>query len=181
MNRSEQERDQSDYVRFDARALKTSRTQEAVVMHPLPRTDELAYELDSDPRAVYFEQAAAGVPVRMALIGWLLENAGTTRIKAGGPQATNLQRQKTRRLVQIPIASAVPKAATCARASGSLPQSAAPSSACAANSASANSRCSTSGHSRSHRYYKFDESLLGYVRQWLEDGTMVVFETRQAG
>ena len=62
---------------FDARALKTSRTHEAVVMHPLPRTDELAYELDADPRAVYFEQAAAGVPVRMALIAWLLENAET--------------------------------------------------------------------------------------------------------
>src|SRR6201993_4606971 len=60
------------YGHFDVRALKTSRTHEAVVMHPLPRTDELAYELDSDPRAVYFEQAAAGVPVRMALIAWML-------------------------------------------------------------------------------------------------------------
>src|SRR5579871_6760648 len=38
--RSEGERELADYVRFDARALKTSRTQEAVVMHPLPRTDE---------------------------------------------------------------------------------------------------------------------------------------------
>ena len=36
-----------EYVHFDARALRTSRTHEAVVMHPLPRTDELAYELDS--------------------------------------------------------------------------------------------------------------------------------------
>ena len=44
-------------------------------MHPLPRTNELAYELDADPRAVYFEQAAAGVPVRMALIAWLMEKA----------------------------------------------------------------------------------------------------------
>jgi len=50
------------------------------VMHPLPRTDELAYELDSDPRAVYFEQAAAGVPVRMALIAWMLEAEGRARI-----------------------------------------------------------------------------------------------------
>src|SRR2546422_10520705 len=42
------------YGHFDVRALKTIRTHEAVVMHPLPRTDESAYELDSDPRAVYF-------------------------------------------------------------------------------------------------------------------------------
>jgi hypothetical protein len=73
------------YGHFDVRALKTSRTHEAVVMHPLPRTDELAYELDSDPRAVYFEQAAAGVPVRMALIAWLLEQNGTARVRAAAP------------------------------------------------------------------------------------------------
>ena len=71
--------DAGEYVRFDARALKGSRTHEAVVMHPLPRTTELAYELDADPRAVYFEQAAAGVPVRMALIAWMLENADDDR------------------------------------------------------------------------------------------------------
>ena len=41
-------------------------------MHPLPRVDELAYELDADPRSKYFEQAAQGVPVRMALITLLL-------------------------------------------------------------------------------------------------------------
>src|ERR1700674_4627714 len=62
-------------VRFDARALKTTRAQSAVVMHPLARTNELANELDSDPRAVYFEPAAAGVPVRMALIAWLIEKS----------------------------------------------------------------------------------------------------------
>ncbi len=43
-----------------------------VLMHPLPRIDEIAYEVDEDPRAVYFRQAAYGVPVRMALIALLL-------------------------------------------------------------------------------------------------------------
>ena len=41
-------------------------------MHALPRTDEIAYELDSDPRAVYFRQAELGVPIRMALMAFLL-------------------------------------------------------------------------------------------------------------
>ena len=41
-------------------------------MHPLPRVDELAYELDADPRSMYFKQAAWGVPVRMALIALFL-------------------------------------------------------------------------------------------------------------
>ena len=43
-----------------------------IVMHPLPRVDEIAEEVDADPRAAYFEQAAGGVPVRMALIALLL-------------------------------------------------------------------------------------------------------------
>jgi aspartate carbamoyltransferase catalytic subunit len=45
---------------------------DALVMHPLPRVDELAYAIDRDPRAVYFRQAAYGVPVRMALVAALL-------------------------------------------------------------------------------------------------------------
>ena len=39
-----------------------------VIMHPLPRVNEIAPEVDEDPRAIYFEQAANGVFVRMALL-----------------------------------------------------------------------------------------------------------------
>ena len=45
---------------------------DAMIMHPLPRVNELAYELDDDPRAAYFEQSANAVPVRMALIASLM-------------------------------------------------------------------------------------------------------------
>ncbi len=41
-------------------------------MHPLPRVNELDASFDSDRRAVYFQQAAYGVPIRMALISLLL-------------------------------------------------------------------------------------------------------------
>ena len=37
-------------------------------MHPLPRIKEISFDIDDDPRAIYFEQAANGLPVRMALI-----------------------------------------------------------------------------------------------------------------
>jgi aspartate carbamoyltransferase catalytic subunit len=40
----------------------------AVVLHPLPRVDEIAPEVDADPRAAYFRQAQNGVYVRMALL-----------------------------------------------------------------------------------------------------------------
>jgi aspartate carbamoyltransferase catalytic subunit len=56
----------------DKRLLRGKSFRQTLVMHPLPRVDELAYDLDADPRSKYFEQAAQGVPVRMALIALLL-------------------------------------------------------------------------------------------------------------
>ncbi len=41
-------------------------------MHPLPRVNELDASIDTDRRAIYFQQAAYGVPIRMALISLLL-------------------------------------------------------------------------------------------------------------
>ncbi len=43
-----------------------------LLMHPLPRVNEISYEVDKDPRAKYFEQAKLGVFVRMALMALLL-------------------------------------------------------------------------------------------------------------
>lgn len=57
--------------RIDARLMRLLRPN-AVLMHPLPRVDEIAAEVDSDPRAAYFRQAANGVTIRMALLDWLL-------------------------------------------------------------------------------------------------------------
>ena len=43
-----------------------------IVLHPLPRVNEIATEVDQDPRAKYFQQAEYGMYVRMALIMKLL-------------------------------------------------------------------------------------------------------------
>ena len=42
--------------------------QDMIVLHPLPRVNEIATEVDSDPRACYFKQVLYGKYVRMALI-----------------------------------------------------------------------------------------------------------------
>jgi len=60
------------YPVVDKKLLKSKEFKKTLVMHPLPRVDELARELDADPRSMYFKQAARGVPVRMALIALLL-------------------------------------------------------------------------------------------------------------
>lgn len=48
----------------------------AIVMHPLPRVNEIAEEVDADPRAAYFRQAHNGVYIRMALLEHVLEEVG---------------------------------------------------------------------------------------------------------
>jgi aspartate carbamoyltransferase catalytic subunit len=53
--------------------LVSTMKQNAIIMHPLPRVDEIPTEVDADPRARYFEQAQNGLYIRMALLYLLLK------------------------------------------------------------------------------------------------------------
>ena len=46
---------------------------QAIVMHPLPRVDEISHDVDNTPYGKYFQQAFYGVPVRMALLKSLIK------------------------------------------------------------------------------------------------------------
>ena len=61
-----------NYLQIGKRQLAAEPLRDAVLMHPLPRRDELSADLDSDPRSIYFKQAARGVPIRMAILAYLL-------------------------------------------------------------------------------------------------------------
>lgn len=50
----------------------SSLKKEAIIMHPLPRVDEISPEVDDLPQAKYFDQAQSGIPVRMALLSLVL-------------------------------------------------------------------------------------------------------------
>ncbi len=69
------------YPVVDKKLLRGKAFRKTLVMHPLPRVDELAYDLDADPRSMYFKQAARGVPIRMALLAFLL---GVKEVSAPG-------------------------------------------------------------------------------------------------
>ena len=80
MTRVQRERffNEEDYIRLkDSFILDTSKMklarEDMLVLHPLPRVNEISTEVDNDPRAVYFKQAQYGVYIRMALILTLLE------------------------------------------------------------------------------------------------------------
>ena len=60
------------YPVVDKKLLKGKEFKKTLVMHPLPRVDELAHDVDADPRSMYFKQAAYGMPIRMALLALLL-------------------------------------------------------------------------------------------------------------
>jgi len=80
MTRIQKERffNEEDYLRMkgfyilDPKKMELAK-QDMIVMHPLPRVNEISVEVDKDERANYFEQAQYGVYVRMALILTLLE------------------------------------------------------------------------------------------------------------
>lgn len=80
MTRVQRERffNEEDYIRLkdsfvlDKKKMKMAK-EDMLVLHPLPRVNEISVEVDKDPRAVYFKQAQYGVYVRMALILTLLE------------------------------------------------------------------------------------------------------------
>lgn len=80
MTRVQRERffNEEDYVRMkdfyilDAHKMELA-PEDMLVLHPLPRVNEIAVEVDDDPRACYFKQVQYGVYVRMALILTLLD------------------------------------------------------------------------------------------------------------
>ena len=83
MTRVQRERffNEEDYLRLkDSYIVTPERLQKAredmIILHPLPRVNEISVAVDDDPRAVYFRQALNGKYIRMALILKLLKEAG---------------------------------------------------------------------------------------------------------
>ncbi|MCL2809807.1 MAG: aspartate carbamoyltransferase [Treponema sp.] len=79
MTRVQRERffNEDDYIRLkDTYVLNTEKMaagkEKLIVLHPLPRVNEISIEIDADPRAAYFAQAKYGMYVRMALLASIL-------------------------------------------------------------------------------------------------------------
>ena len=82
MTRIQRERffNEEDYLRLkDSYILEPKKLENAkkdlIILHPLPRVNEISVAVDDDPRACYFKQALYGKYIRMALILKLLEEA----------------------------------------------------------------------------------------------------------
>lgn len=166
----------SSYPTIGPEFLKEQRFQNTVVMHPLPRVDELSPEVDSDRRGIYFKQAAYGVPVRMALLKFLFDRRKTKSMtkkppsvsenrlpfgpKCRNPNCVTLKEPiSTQRRFEIHFADDV----------GYLMQ-----------------RCPYCDHrfkiefvgdAASKRYCAYDVAFADFVRGWLKKGALVIFDS----
>ncbi len=73
---------QKDTYILTTKKMKLARP-DMIVMHPLPRVDEIEVAVDDDPRAMYFKQARYGMYVRMSLILTMLQSTAKTELLRG--------------------------------------------------------------------------------------------------
>jgi len=96
---TEKERGQNiESIPVDKKLLQDKVFKKTIVMHPLPRVNELSYEIDADKRSMYFKQAAGGVPVRMALLAALLgaKEIDVPDVESPSPPVYQLYQQEPR-------------------------------------------------------------------------------------
>ncbi|HLN82356.1 MAG TPA: aspartate carbamoyltransferase catalytic subunit [Candidatus Binatia bacterium] len=165
------------YPSIGADFLREQRFQDTVVMHPLPRVDELSPEVDKDRRGIYFKQAAYGVPVRMALLQFLFDrrekliSARKHRSvvyespEAIGPQCRNPncvtlnEPVSTRRRFQI------------------LSPEEGGTWVIACLYCDHRNKVQYIGNAKSKRYSSFDPGLVTSLREWLKTGELAIFDT----
>ncbi len=158
--------------------LKEKRFKDTVVMHPLPRVDELSPAIDKDRRGIYFKQAAYGVPIRMALLKFLL---------AGSGAATSRAPQQKKSLYQSPEVLDPQCANTnCVTRTESLSARPTFEFLFLGRGGALILRCfycnhefkvQYVGHTISRRYCPCDVSLGENVTEWFERGELVIFDS----
>ena len=163
------------YPTIGAGFLREQRFKDTVVMHPLPRVDELSPEVDKDRRGIYFKQAAYGVPVRMALLKFLFD-PGDAQSRSGqraktqyasperlGPQCTNVncitltEPGSTRRRFDVLFigGALILRCIYCDH----------------------RFRVQLVGHAKTKRYCAYDNGLADTVNEWLKKKELAIFDS----
>ncbi len=167
-----------NYPTIGSKFLKERRFKDTVVMHPLPRVDELSPEVDKDRRGIYFQQAAYGVPIRMALLHFMFERQRQPKplksVKgaaifenphAVGPHCLNAKcitvnepgstRLRFELLAEGPAGALILRCFYCDH----------------------RFKVQLVGHKTSKRYCPYDITLDETVRQWLNNGELAIFDS----
>jgi pyrimidine operon attenuation protein/uracil phosphoribosyltransferase len=157
--------------------LREDRFKDTVIMHPLPRVDELSPEVDSDRRGIYFKQAAYGVPVRMALLKFLFDRgeSGGTSVKARGrvyesPDRLGLQCANTNCItVTEPVSARRKFDVLSGGAGGALILG------CAY--CDHRSKVQWVGNITARRYCPYDHAMADIILDWLKSDELAIFNS----
>jgi aspartate carbamoyltransferase catalytic subunit len=167
----------NSYPTIGPNFLKEKRFQDTVVMHPLPRVDELSPEVDHDRRGIYFKQAAYGVPVRMALLKFLFDQRMGPRLSemketgsyhvplSSGPKCRNLNCVT----LKEPISTQRGLAMYFADEMGALIMR------CAY--CDHRFKIELVGHVKSKRYCAYDIAFAETIRDWMRHGELAGFDS----
>jgi|SRR5687767_1838540 len=166
----------TSYPTIGPNFLREQRFQDTVVMHPLPRVDELSPEVDKDRRGIYFKQAAYGVPLRMALLKFLFDRRAEKcqpsnhAIPYQSPEPIGPQcRNPNCVTVREPISSSRRFEIVSSGQANALVL------ACAY--CDHRFKVQIAGNARSKKYYAFDNSLASTFRDWLKRDELALFDS----
>ncbi len=167
-----------DYPRIGERFLKERRFRDTVVMHPLPRVDELSQEVDKDRRGIYFKQAAYGVPVRMALLQFLFDAMGSGKARAA-PKRTPLYESPEPIGPQCANANCVTRAERFSTRPRFEVLFSGPGGALILKCFYCDHQLKVRyiGHTKSRKYCPYDITLEDTVQEWLKHGELAIFDS----
>jgi aspartate carbamoyltransferase catalytic subunit len=157
--------------------LRAQRFKDTVVMHPLPRVDELSPEVDKDRRGIYFKQAAYGVPVRMALLKFVFDrlHSKIRAAKKSAPWFVSPERLGPR----CPNANCITETEPGSAVKRFELLSGSPGGALLLRCSYCDHRFKVQliGHVKSKRYCTYDMSLAATVKDWLKENELAIFNS----
>ena len=165
------------YPSIGASFLREQRFKDTVVMHPLPRVDELSPELDKDWRGIYFKQAAYGVPVRMALLKFLFDQRDPKRISTKKSQTIYQSPERLGPQCRNANCITVMEPASTVRKFDLL--TGGPGGALILGCTYCDHRFKVQlvGHVKSKRYCAYDIALAETVKDWLQKRELAIFNS----
>ena len=156
--------------------LRESRFQDTVVMHPLPRVDELSPEVDKDRRGIYFKQAAYGVPVRMALLKFLFDRREEKPAQSKPAAISYRSPEPIGPKCRNPNCVTVKEPISSSRRFEILPPGQANALILACAYCDHRFKVQLAGNIASKKYYAFDSSLAVTFNDWLKKDELALFD-----
>ena len=167
----------ADYPTIGENFLREQRFQNTVVMHPLPRVDELSPEVDKDRRGIYFKQAAYGVPVRMALLKFLFERSREGRVAVRRRTVAYESPERLGPQCRNPNCVSLKEPASSARRFELRAPGQSDAIILTCSYCDHRFKIHFAGHVKSKRYYFFDRTLGPTLDDWLARGELALFDS----